>query len=99
MATAAGVAGGALLFQGISSLFANNPGPFGAAPGGAAAAAPAAEPAASPWAQASHQGADPVRPADDGGYDQASYDQGSDPQQDYGDDSFDDSGGDDWSNA
>jgi uncharacterized protein len=31
MATAAGVAGGALLFEGIRSLMGNNPGPFGSA--------------------------------------------------------------------
>jgi hypothetical protein len=37
MATAAGVAGGALLFEGIRSLMGNNPGPFGQA----AAAQPA----------------------------------------------------------
>ena len=29
MATAAGVAGGALLFEGIRNLMGNNPGPFG----------------------------------------------------------------------
>lgn len=33
LATAAGVAGGALLFDGIRSLFAHNPGPFGPALG------------------------------------------------------------------
>ena len=37
MATAAGVAGGALLFEGIRNLMGNNPGPFGQA----AAAQPA----------------------------------------------------------
>jgi hypothetical protein len=36
LATAAGVAGGALLFEGMRNLFAHNPGPFG----GAAQAAP-----------------------------------------------------------
>ncbi len=98
MATAAGVAGGALLFQGISSLFAGNPGPFGGGtPGNAAAAAtPAAEPAAGPWAQTSHQGDGAA--AQDPGSDPGSYDQVSDAQQDYSDDSFD-GGGDDWSNA
>ncbi|MFI4986434.1 MAG: DUF2076 domain-containing protein [Alphaproteobacteria bacterium] len=34
LATAAGVAGGALLFDGIRSLFFHNPGPFGSALGG-----------------------------------------------------------------
>src|SRR5262249_49107055 len=48
LATAAGVAGGALLFQGISSLFAHNPGPFGGGLLGGEAAA-ATPPAASPW--------------------------------------------------
>jgi len=33
MATAAGVAGGALLFEGIRGLMGNNPGPFGSAAG------------------------------------------------------------------
>ena len=55
LGTAAGVAGGALLFQGISSLFQHSPGPFGAGPsaggllGGQANAAtpPAAD--AGPW--------------------------------------------------
>ena len=35
MATAAGVAGGALLFEGIRSLMGSNPGPFGSDRGGA----------------------------------------------------------------
>jgi hypothetical protein len=35
MATAAGVAGGALLFEGIRSLMGNNPGPFGQTASGA----------------------------------------------------------------
>ena len=43
MATAAGVAGGALLFEGIRNLMGSNPGPFGqTAVGGAAGAAVAA---------------------------------------------------------
>jgi hypothetical protein len=110
MATAAGVAGGALLFQGISSLFAHNPGPFGGSP--AAAATP---PAASPWGAApepqvadqsgglGHGGApDPGQDAGNGqDADQGGgYDQASDTQQDYSDDSFDSGGGgDDWSNT
>lgn len=91
MATAAGVAGGALLFQGISSLFAHNPGPFGSP---AAAATPPAAPPAGPWAQtaAHEQAVDKPLPDADGGYDQA-----SDTQQDYSDDSRDSS--DDWSNT
>lgn len=43
MATAAGVAGGALLFEGIRSLMGNNPGPFG--PSASSQTASAAQPA------------------------------------------------------
>ena len=42
MTTAAGVAGGALLFEGIRSLMGSNPGPFGSAAARAAVAAAAA---------------------------------------------------------
>ena len=42
MATAAGVAGGALLFEGIRSLMGSHPGPFGSAAAAAAFAAAAA---------------------------------------------------------
>ncbi|NDH60362.1 MAG: DUF2076 domain-containing protein [Alphaproteobacteria bacterium] len=79
MMTAAGVAGGALLFEGIRGLMGSNPGPFGQQ----AAATPAS---ATPDAQQQAMAQDDGRMAQDDGrmvesaapedYDTASYDQG-----------------------
>jgi hypothetical protein len=93
LATAAGVAGGALLFEGISSLFQHNPGPFGGGGGllggQAAAATPAAEPAG-PWGggSAHEAAADKPYDKDDGGTDKKDdgWDKGDDkPYADDGD--------------
>jgi hypothetical protein len=75
MATAAGVAGGALLFEGIRSLMGNNPGPFG--PSQAAAAQPA--PLLPQDGQQGLADNNPM-PADmrDDDYDTAAYDDNSD---------------------
>lgn len=73
MMTAAGVAGGALLFEGIRGLMGSNPGPFGQQ----AAAAPTS--AASPDAQQQAMAEDDSRMAESAAsedYDTASYDQG-----------------------
>ena len=79
MMTAAGVAGGALLFEGIRGLMGSNPGPFGQA----AAAQPAAAPAVPDAQQAM---------APDGGqFDPGRSDQGVGPDDDY-DTASDDSG-------
>jgi hypothetical protein len=70
MATAAGVAGGALLFEGIRNLMGNNPGPFGQA----AAAQPAPLlPQDSQQASADNPMPDDLRNED---YDTAAYDDG-----------------------
>ena len=73
MMTAAGVAGGALLFEGIRGLMGSNPGPFGQQ----AAAAPTSAPA--PDAQQQAMAQDDGRMAEGAAaedYDTASYDQG-----------------------
>lgn len=77
MMTAAGVAGGALLFEGIRGLMGNNPGPFGQA------AAPPPAPLADTQQQA--------LAADTGMIDQAQLDQGGGPDDSY-DTASDDSG-------
>lgn len=73
MMTAAGVAGGALLFEGIRGLMGSNPGPFGQQ--AAATPASAAPPDAQQQAMAQDDGrtAESAAPED---YDTASYDQG-----------------------
>ncbi len=78
MMTAAGVAGGALLFEGIRGLMGSNPGPFGQA-----AAAPAPAPLADMQQQAMAQ--------DTGTIDTAAIDHGSGPEDSY-DVASDDSG-------
>ena len=80
MMTAAGVAGGALLFEGIRGLMGNNPGPFGQT-----AAAPPPSPA--PLAAAQQQ----AMASDQGMMDQTQLDQGGGPDEDY-DTASDDSG-------
>lgn len=77
MATAAGVAGGALLFEGIRSLMGHNPGPFG----GAA------------QQQAANAGTSlDALPAESAQQDQA-FSRDSEPQDDYDAASLDDGGG------
>ena len=73
MATAAGVAGGALLFEGIRSLMGSNPGPFGQS----AAAKPADESASAPDFQQQAQAEDSQMSGDGTTEDSdtASYDQ------------------------
>ncbi|MBM3648836.1 MAG: DUF2076 domain-containing protein [Alphaproteobacteria bacterium] len=74
MATAAGVAGGALLFEGIRSLMGSNPGPFGQT-----AAAPPAAPTPADNVQQAWGGADSNPMPDDlrnNDYDTAAYDDG-----------------------
>lgn len=78
MATAAGVAGGALLFEGIRNLMGHNPGPFG----GAAQQQAATNAGTSPDAL----------PAESAQQDQA-FSQDSGPQDDYDTASLDDGGG------
>ncbi|MDI1283808.1 MAG: DUF2076 domain-containing protein [Reyranella sp.] len=79
MMTAAGVAGGALLFEGIRGLMGSNPGPFGQA---------AAQPLApAPLADAQQQ----AMAQDTGLQDQGLIDQGSSPDDSY-DTASDDSG-------
>lgn len=92
MTTAAGVAGGALLFEGIQSLLGHHPGPFGSVMGGGAPTEIINETVNNYY---DDQG------SDQGGSRDASYsDQGADPGfQDASDmdtDSFDDGGGDDF---
>lgn len=81
MMTAAGVAGGALLFEGIRGLMGNNPGPFGQA------AAPPPPPPPAPLADTQQQ----AMAQDQGNMDQAQLDQGGGSDDDY-DTASDDSG-------
>jgi len=81
LTTAAGVAGGALLFQGISSLLSSHGGGTGLASAAQAASAPASSaPAATPEATPASYDA-PL--SEDRGYTPASYDE---PEPDYGSD-------------
>lgn len=99
--TAAGVVGGALLFQGISSLFGGHGGGLGGGTGGA-----------SPWATAAQQPTEVINqtvnnyygnqpPADDGSQyaadNSSNYDDGSNGYQDASYDDGGDGGGDDSS--
>lgn len=85
MATAAGVAGGALLFEGIRNLMGNNPGPFGSGGSSQQAAVPQTPSELTPpdASQSSQQDQ------------QQAYDQDGMQQDDYDTASFDDGGGDD----
>ena len=86
MATAAGVAGGALLFEGIRNLMGNNPGPFGAGGSSQQAAVPQTPSELTPPDSSQSLQQDQ----------QQAYDQDAGMQQDdYDTASFDDGGGDD----
>lgn len=85
MMTAAGVAGGALLFEGIRGLMGGNPGPFG----GQTASPSGGVPDAPQQAMAQDDGRDGGRMAEGAAsedYDTASYDQGMDGGMGGGDD-------------
>jgi hypothetical protein len=75
MATAAGVAGGALLFEGIRNLMGSNPGPFGSAASQTASAQPAPQSDSQQTGQQDVADSNPT-PEDLRGedYDTASYD-------------------------
>ena len=86
MATAAGVAGGALLFEGIRNLMGNTPGPFGAGGSSQQAAVPQTPSELTPPDSSQSLQQDQ----------QQAYDQDAGMQQDdYDTASFDDGGGDD----
>ena len=85
MMTAAGVAGGALLFEGIRGLMGSNPGPFG----GQTASPSGGVPDAQQQAMAQDDGRDGGGMAEGAAsedYDTASYDQGTDGGMGGGDD-------------
>lgn len=73
MMTAAGVAGGALLFEGIRGLMGSNPGPFSQQAAAAPASAPPPDAQQQAMAQDDGRVAEGAAPED---YDIASYDQG-----------------------
>ena len=93
MATAAGVAGGALLFEGIRNLMGGSSNPFSQGGSSQQAAVPQAPAELTP--PDALQSTPPDQPYQDQPYQDQAYDQSSNSGDDYDTASYDDSGGDD----